>query len=66
MGVMDKLYADLMRMSFERQGASAVTGSVSLPTTNKRTSKHFRLRKESSPPRARKKCIGNAVTTATV
>jgi hypothetical protein len=69
MGVMDQLISDLMRMSFERQGASAVTGTVSLPTTNKRTSKHVRLRKASSPPRkkrATEKRIGNAVTTATV
>ena len=67
--VMEKLNSDLMRMSFERQGASAMAGTVSLPTTNKRTSNHVRLRKASSPPhkkQAREKCVGNAVTTATV
>ena len=54
MDAMDKLIADLMRMSFARQGASAIAGIVSLPTNNKKTSQHVRLRKASSPPRKKR------------
>jgi hypothetical protein len=49
LNAMDKLNTELMRMSFVRQGATAMTGTVSLPTTNKKTSTHSRLRKASSP-----------------
>jgi hypothetical protein len=61
LNAMDKLNGELMRMSFAPQGTSAMTGTVSLPTTNKRTSKHIRLRKASSPPRKKR-----AVHTATI
>ena len=54
LNAMDKPNTELMRLSFVLEGATATTGTASLPTTNKKTSMHSRLRKASSPVRKKR------------